>query len=80
MERLEPLWRAYEQFEIAGSNKLLAHVSVNHQCRLLNHLASATEKHIKGPWQCVWRGWITSGGRMSSLKWLAATSCWLTYQ
>ena len=50
MERLEPLWRAYEQFEMAGSNKLLAHISVNHQCRLLNHLAAATGKRIKGPW------------------------------
>ena len=57
-----------------------AQIPGNHPWRLLNHLAAATGKHIKGPWQCPWRGWSPSGGRMSSLRWLAATSCWLTYQ
>ena len=31
MERLELLWRAYEQFEMAGSNKMLARRSLEEQ-------------------------------------------------
>ncbi|KAK9861162.1 hypothetical protein WJX84_008660 [Apatococcus fuscideae] len=41
MERLELLWRAYEQFELAGSNKLLARRSIEEQRSRFNAAKAA---------------------------------------
>lgn len=51
MERLEPLWRAYEQFEMAGSNKLLARRSIEEQRgRFSSARAAFSErKRLLGP-------------------------------
>lgn len=51
MERLEPLWRAYEQFEMAGSNKLLARRSIEEQRGRFTsaRAAFAERKRLLGP-------------------------------